>query len=81
MIGQASGDAAALVRKLWHYCIVLHDDGLSYPDYVDQITYLLFLKMSDEQGVSLCHTHMGGARSRAWIRRQCIGNTAGSLPP
>ncbi|WPB86925.1 class I SAM-dependent DNA methyltransferase [Sediminicoccus rosea] len=42
--------AASLVRKLWQYCNVLRDDGLSYPDYVEQLTYLLFLKMSDEQG-------------------------------
>ncbi len=48
-IAQANGDAAALVRKLWQYCNVLRDDGLSYPDYVEQLTYLLFLKMSDEQ--------------------------------
>jgi len=38
-----------LVRKLWQYCNILRDDGLSYPDYVEQLTYLLFLKMSDEQ--------------------------------
>lgn len=43
-------DAAALVRRLWHYCNVLRDDGLSYPDYVEQLTYLLFLKMSQEKG-------------------------------
>ncbi len=42
--------AASLVRKLWQYCNVLRDDGLSYPDYVEQLTYLLFLKMSEEQG-------------------------------
>lgn len=41
--------AAHLIRKLWQYCNVLRDDGLSYPDYVEQLTYLLFLKMSDEQ--------------------------------
>ena len=40
--------ASALVRKLWQYCNVLRDDGLSYPDYVEQLTYLLFLKLSDE---------------------------------
>ena len=39
-----------LVRKLWQYCNVLRDDGLSYPDYVEQLTYLLFLKMSAEGG-------------------------------
>jgi type I restriction enzyme M protein len=46
---RAREDAATLVRKLWQYCNVLRDDGLSYPDYVEQLTYLLFLKMSDEQ--------------------------------
>ena len=42
--------SATLVRKLWQYCNVLRDDGLSYPDYVEQLTYLLFLKMSAESG-------------------------------
>lgn len=39
----------ALVAKLWNYCNILRDDGLSYGDYVEQLTYLLFLKMADEQ--------------------------------
>ncbi len=39
----------ALVSKLWNYCSVLRDDGLSYGDYVEQLTFLLFLKMADEQ--------------------------------
>src|SRR4051812_29737677 len=39
----------ALVQKLWSYCNVLRDDGLSYGDYLEQLTYLLFLKMADEQ--------------------------------
>lgn len=42
-------DSPALVRRLWQYCNVLRDDGLSYPDYVEQLTYLLFLKMADER--------------------------------
>ena len=42
-------DAKVLVDKLWNYCNVLRDDGLSYGDYVEQLTYLLFLKMADEQ--------------------------------
>jgi len=41
--------APALVQKLWNYCNILRDDGLSYGDYVEQLTYLLFLKMADEQ--------------------------------
>ena len=39
----------ALVQKLWNYCSVLRDDGLSYGDYVEQLTFLLFLKMADER--------------------------------
>ncbi len=38
-----------LVSKLWNYCNILRDDGLSYGDYVEQLTYLLFLKMAEEQ--------------------------------
>jgi type I restriction enzyme M protein len=38
-----------LVSKLWNYCSILRDDGLSYGDYVEQLTFLLFLKMADEQ--------------------------------
>src|SRR5437764_3518605 len=39
----------AFVQKLWNYCNILRDDGLSYGDYVEQLTFLLFLKMADEQ--------------------------------
>src|SRR6266568_9191377 len=42
-------DSAAIVQKLWNYCNVLRDDGLSYQDYIEQLTFLLFLKMADEQ--------------------------------
>jgi type I restriction enzyme M protein len=38
-----------IVQKLWSYCNVLRDDGLSYGDYVEQLTFLLFLKMSHER--------------------------------
>ncbi len=40
---------STLVQKLWNYCNVLRDDGMSYGDYVEQLTYLLFLKMADER--------------------------------
>ncbi len=42
-------DATTIVNKLWNYCHVLRDDGLSYQDYIEQLTFLLFLKMADEQ--------------------------------
>ncbi len=42
-------DAGRIVQKLWSYCHVLRDDGLSYLDYIEQLTYLLFLKMAEER--------------------------------
>jgi type I restriction enzyme M protein len=44
-----SANGNGLVQRLWSYCNVLRDDGLSYGDYLEQLTYLLFLKMADEQ--------------------------------
>ncbi|MBI1929819.1 SAM-dependent DNA methyltransferase [Candidatus Poribacteria bacterium] len=44
-----STESSTIVQKLWNYCNVLRDDGVSYGDYVEQLTYLLFLKMADEQ--------------------------------
>ncbi|ALW85312.1 hypothetical protein AUC43_09520 [Hymenobacter sedentarius] len=41
--------AQSLVQRVWGYATVLRDDGVGYGDYVEQITYLLFLKMADEQ--------------------------------
>ncbi|NMB59250.1 MAG: SAM-dependent DNA methyltransferase [Chloroflexi bacterium] len=37
-----------IVQRVWNYCNVLRDDGVSYGDYLEQLTYLLFLKMDDE---------------------------------
>jgi type I restriction enzyme M protein len=38
-----------IVQRLWSYCNVLRDDGVSYSDYLEQLTYLLFLKMAYER--------------------------------
>lgn len=42
-------DTSRIVQKLWSYCTVLRDDGLSYQDYLEQLTTLLFLKMAEER--------------------------------
>jgi len=42
-------ESAPIVQKVWNYCNVLRDDGVSYGDYVEQLTYLIFLKMADER--------------------------------
>ena len=44
-----ANESPQIVQRLWNYCNVLRDDGVSYGDYVEQLTYLVFLKMSDEQ--------------------------------
>ena len=40
--------SSALVQKVWNFCNTLRDDGMGYGDYLEQLTYLLFLKMADE---------------------------------
>jgi type I restriction enzyme M protein len=42
-----------VVQKLWGFCHTLRHDGIDYGDYIEQITYLLFIKMADERGVEL----------------------------
>ncbi len=42
-------NAQTLVQKVWNFATVLRDDGVSYGDYVEQLTYLLFLKMAQER--------------------------------
>jgi type I restriction enzyme M protein len=39
---------SALIQKVWNFCHTLRDDGVGYGDYLEQLTYLLFLKMADE---------------------------------
>ena len=43
-----SEQTSAIVSKVWGMCNPLRDDGVSYGDYLEQLTYLIFLKMSDE---------------------------------
>src|SRR6476619_5010631 len=42
-----------LVGKLWGFCHVLRHDGIGYGDYIEQLTFLLFIKMADERGIDL----------------------------
>ncbi|MCR1972993.1 type I restriction-modification system subunit M [Clostridium sporogenes] len=41
-------NTASIVSKVWSFCTILKDDGVSYGDYLEQLTYLLFLKLADE---------------------------------
>lgn len=41
-------NTSSIVSKVWSFCTTLRDDGVSYGDYLEQLTYLIFLKMADE---------------------------------
>jgi type I restriction enzyme M protein len=42
-----------VVQKLWGFCHTLRHDGIGYTEYIEQITYLLFIKMADERDIDL----------------------------
>jgi type I restriction enzyme M protein len=44
---------ADVVNKLWGFCHTLRHDGVDYGDYIEQLTYLLFLKMADEKDIEV----------------------------
>lgn len=41
-------ESSTVISKVWSFCTILKDDGVGYGDYLEQLTYLLFLKMADE---------------------------------
>lgn len=46
-----------VVQKLWGFCNTLRHDGINYGDYIEQLTYLLFLKLAEEKGVDVPDGH------------------------
>lgn len=53
-----------VVQKLWGFCHTLRHDGIDYGDYIEQITYLLFLKMADEKGIDLSAIAVQGKKGK-----------------
>ena len=49
-----------VVQTLWGFCHTLRHDGIDYGDYIEQITYLLFIKMADERGIDLARMPVAG---------------------
>ncbi|MBN1129059.1 MAG: SAM-dependent DNA methyltransferase [Chitinispirillaceae bacterium] len=41
-------NTSSIISKVWNFCHTLRDDGVGYGDYLEQLTFLLFLKMADE---------------------------------
>lgn len=46
-----------VVQKLWNFCNTLRHDGIGYSDYIEQLTYVLFLKISHERSLHLPQEH------------------------
>ena len=47
-MSENNNNSAGVISKIWSFCNTLRDDGVGYGDYLEQLTYLLFLKLADE---------------------------------
>ena len=61
-----SDNSSAIISKVWGMCDPLRDDGVSYGDYIEQLTYLIFLKMSDEYTKPPYNKETGIPKGYAW---------------
>jgi type I restriction enzyme M protein len=57
---------APIVTKVWSFCNTLRDDGVSYGDYLEQLTYLIFLKMADEYSKPPYNRSVGIPEKYTW---------------
>ena len=57
---------ASIVSKVWSFCTTLRDDGVGYGDYLEQLTYLIFLKMADEYSQSPYNRKVGIPAEYDW---------------
>lgn len=55
---------ADIVNKLWGFCNTLRHDGIDYGDYIEHLTYLLFLKMANEREISLASINYTDAKGK-----------------
>ncbi len=69
-----SANTSGIVSKIWAFCNTLRDDGVGYGDYLEQLTYLLFLKMADEYSKPPHSRKMPIPKAYAW---QTLTNKAG----
>jgi type I restriction enzyme M protein len=59
-------NTASIVSKVWSFCTTLRDDGVSYGDYLEQLTYLIFLKMADEYSKPPYNRNVGIPEAYDW---------------
>lgn len=56
----------SIISKVWSFCTTLRDDGVGYGDYLEQLTYLIFLKMADEYGRPPYKRDVGVPKKYTW---------------
>ncbi len=59
-------NSASIVSKVWSFCTTLRDDGVGYGDYLEQLTYLIFLKMADDYARPPYGRDVGIPEGYAW---------------
>lgn len=59
-------NAASIVSRVWSFCTTLRDDGVGYGDYLEQLTYLIFLKMADEYSKPPHNRDVGIPQKYSW---------------
>jgi type I restriction enzyme M protein len=55
-----------IVSRVWSFCPTLRDDGVGYDDYLEQLTYLIFLKMADEYSRPSYSREIGIPKQYSW---------------
>ena len=68
-------NTATIVSKVWSFCTTLRDDGVGYGDYLEQLTYLIFLKMADEYAKPPYNRDVGIPAEYSW---QSLRNKKGA---
>lgn len=63
-----AGDSNQIVQKLWNYCNVLPDNTLSCGDHVEELAYLLFLKMANVRTKASYMRNVSGGLATANVR-------------
>ena len=63
-----SENTSSIVSKVWSFCNVLRDGGVSYGDYLEQLTYLIFLKMAEEYRKPPYNRDIGIPEEYTWDR-------------
>jgi type I restriction enzyme M protein len=64
----SENNTSSIVSKVWSFCNVLRDGGVSYGDYLEQLTYLIFLKMAEEYRKPPYNRDIGIPEEYSWDR-------------